>query len=69
MVALALLGGAAVLLRSGEESAAATPATGTLAPERTSHDFGQVPMGGGLVQARFPLAVESDALVTSIITS
>lgn len=54
---VALLAGAVLLLRPGESSPAAASATGTLTPERTSHDFGQVPMGGGVLLMRFPVAV------------
>lgn len=66
---VALVAGAVLLLRSGDESPAAASATGTLTPERISHDFGQVSMGGGILSTRFPLAVDSDALVTDVLTS
>ncbi len=67
---VALVAGAVLLLRPGESSPAAASATGILTPERTSHDFGQVPMGGGVLLMRFPMAVrDDDALVTSILTS
>jgi len=69
--AVVVLGvGTVLLLRPGESNTAAASATGTFTSERTSHDFGQVPMGGGLLLMRFPMAVQDDdALVSSILTS
>lgn len=46
-----------------------SPPRGTIAAESTTHDFGQAPIDGGLLVARFPLTVESDALVTELGTT
>ena len=58
VVAVAI-GGAALARRE------ATP-RGTLAAEHTTHDFGRVPMAGGLLRASIPIAVDGDALVTAL---
>jgi hypothetical protein len=42
---------------------------GALVPEHTAHDFGQVPMSGGNIGARFPLMVESPIRVTRLETT
>jgi hypothetical protein len=44
-------------------------ATGTLAAERTQHDFGAVPIRGGEVMASFPLTVDGDVYVTDLSTT
>ena len=41
----------------------------TVAAERDFHDFGEVPLNGGLVYARFDLTVTEGARVTDIQTS
>ena len=43
--------------------------TGALVPEHTVHDFGQVRMDGGLIDARFPLTVQNPVRVTSLETT
>ena len=55
----------AVLVVAGH----ATRASAALSAERTTHDFGQVPINGGLVDAQFPLAVGGASRVESILTS
>lgn len=42
---------------------------GTVAAERDFHDFGEVPLNGGLVYARFDLTMTEAARVTDIQTS
>ena len=57
-------GGLAVLLDSG-----LAPPSGTLTAARTQHDFGQVPINGGVITTQFPLTVNGEALVTDITTT
>jgi hypothetical protein len=49
-------------------SGASSPAN-RLSAEHQTHDFGQVPIQGGLITAQFPLTVESETLVTELTTS
>ncbi len=44
-------------------------ATGKLVAEHNSHDVGAVPISGGPVLARFPLAVHGKTFVTDITTT
>ena len=60
-IGLVLVGALAVLLWG----AASTP-RGTVAATTKTHDFGQVPISGGYLTAKFPLTVEGAALVTDI---
>jgi hypothetical protein len=39
---------------------------GKVVAATTAHDFGQVPIGGGYLTAKFPLTVNGEALVTDI---
>ena len=39
---------------------------GKVVAATTSHDFGQVPISGGYITAKFPLTVDGEALVTDI---
>ncbi|MBI4499277.1 MAG: hypothetical protein HY689_15425 [Chloroflexi bacterium] len=50
-------------------AAGGTLASGTLVPDHTQHEFGQVRMGGGLLVARFPLTVQGATLVNSVGTT
>jgi hypothetical protein len=43
--------------------------TGALEARVTFHDFGEIPLAGGLVETRFPLEVQGDTLVTELVTS
>lgn len=47
----------------------AGPASEGLAAEHTTHDFGQTPIGGGPVVARFPLTIEEPTVVTDLGTT
>ncbi|MHB1415307.1 MAG: hypothetical protein ACYC1C_08645 [Chloroflexota bacterium] len=47
----------------------ATRAPAALSAERTTHDFGQVPINGGLLDTQFTLAVGGASHVESILTS
>ena len=49
-------------------SAGAGP-NGRVAATQQSHDFGQVSIHGGLITTRFPLTVDSEALVTELSSS
>lgn len=60
---VALLVGALFAFTGGQ-------ANGQVSPDHAFHDFGQVPLEGGLVYARFNLAIaEEAAVVTDIQTS
>ena len=43
--------------------------SGTLQAEHNSHDLGRVPIGGGLVMAKFPLVAQGATLVTNLGTT
>lgn len=64
-IALVLLVGGvlAVTLLRGEQL------NGKLIAEQTTHDFGAIPIHGGVVYARFPLSVQGATLVTDLGTS
>jgi hypothetical protein len=42
---------------------------GSLAAESTTHDFGQVPINGGLLATEFPLAVTGSVSVADLFTN
>jgi hypothetical protein len=65
LAAFILIGGALALRFV---SSASSP-TGRLSAQHQTHDFGQVPIQGGLITAQFTLAVEGETLVTELTTS
>ena len=64
LAVLALVGGVLALILSS----AGRP-SGRLSAEHQVHDFGQVPILGGLVVASFPLTAAGETLVTDLTTS
>jgi hypothetical protein len=64
LVVVVLVGGALALLLSG-----ASRPTGRVTAAQQMHDFGQVPIHGGLITTRFPLTVEGETLVTELSSS
>lgn len=46
-----------------------TTPKGKVAAAQTNYDFGDVPIQGGLITTRFPLAVEGDARAVDIVTT
>jgi hypothetical protein len=64
LVVVVLVGSALALLLSG----VGRP-TGRLTATQQMHDFGQVPIHGGLITTRFPLTVEGETLVTELSSS
>jgi hypothetical protein len=64
LAVLVLVGGALALLLSG-----ASRPTGRVTAAQQMHDFGQVPIHGGLITTRFPLSVEGETLVTELSSS
>ena len=53
----------------GERAASVGQEEGALVPEHTVHDFGQIRMGGGPIDARFRMAVQSPVRVTRLETT
>jgi hypothetical protein len=64
LAVVVLIGGTLALLLSG-----ASRPTGRLTAAQQTHDFGQVPIHGGLITTRFPLTVEGETLVTDLTSS
>ena len=64
LAVVVLIGGTLALLLSG-----ASRPTGRLTAAQQMHDFGQVPIHGGLITTRFPLTVEGETLVTDLTSS
>lgn len=62
LLVLALAGG--LLMLAGRKAPA-----GVLTAEHQLHDFGQVPIDGGVIMAEFPLAVEGTVVVTGLGTT
>jgi hypothetical protein len=46
-----------------------TTPKGKVAAAQTNYDFGNVPIRGGLITTRFPLAVEGDARAVDIVST
>ena len=44
-------------------------ASGRISAAVQSHDFGKVPIHGGVISTRFPLTLDGDSLVTELTTS
>ena len=64
LAVVVLIGGALTLLLSGTGRP-----TGRVTATQQMYDFGQVPIQGGLITTRFPLAVEGETLVTELSSS
>ena len=64
LAVIVLVAGAFVVLLSGGNRP-----TGRLAATQQMHDFGQVPIHGGLITTQFPLTVEGETLVTELSSS
>lgn len=63
--------GVVFFFTSGAVSTGARPpaGTGSVAPEHTVHEFGTVPLHGGLISAAFPLSVEAAVDAVDLTTS
>jgi hypothetical protein len=64
LAVVVLVGSSLALLLSS-----ASRPTGRLTATQQMHDFGQVPIHGGLITTRFPLTVEGETLVTELSSS
>ena len=67
---LVVVGGLSLVFALGRTgSVDEGPLVGRLQPEHVYHEFGQVPMDGGVLQASFPLEVTDQALVMNVGTT
>lgn len=71
LLPLLFVGVAVFLLNSGAVSTGARPQTGTgeVTPEHAVHEFGTVPLHGGLIAATFPLTIDAPVDAVDLTTS
>jgi len=65
LVPLAVVAGIGLIYAAS----ANTQASGTITPERTSYDFGDIKYSGGLVTTKFALQVKGAVVVKSLSTT